>query len=105
MLFFFIQLQSTDEMENIRQSDFCTLPQLLAKTGYEGKKIISDACSAELKMTDAFSSPHGLLPGGTTVKGAQSVIHSTLVAERGDQEFTLTGFFNLGLIKPIFHQT
>ena len=40
-----------------------------------------------------------------TVIGASMVIHSTLVAERGDKEFSVTGFFILGSIKSIFHQT
>ena len=44
-------------------------------------------------------------PGRTSLKGAQVVIHSTLATERGDKEFSVTGFFNIGSIKSIFHQT
>jgi len=42
-------------------------------------------------------------PGSTSPEGAQVVIHSTLVAERGD-EFSVTGFSNLGSIGSVFHQ-
>ena len=44
-------------------------------------------------------------PGCSTTKEASVVIHSTLVYERRDKEFSVTGFFNLGSIKSIFHQT
>ena len=44
-------------------------------------------------------------PGSTRAKDASVVIYSTLVIERGDKEFSVTGFFNLGSIKSLFHQT
>ena len=47
----------------------------------------------------------GNIRGSTSRKSAQDVIHSILVGERGDKELSMTGFFNPGYIKSIFHQT
>ena len=43
-------------------------------------------------------------PGRTTAKGASVVIHSTLVAETGDMEFSVTEMFNLDSTKTVFHK-